>query len=358
MKFNGQAMKVITLVGALTLGLAGCGSSESKPKEEAKKDDSELVVYSNSLNDGRDTWLKEQAEKKGFKLKFVAAPGGEVYNRLLAEKNAPQADVTYGMDEGYFNKLKAQDLLEKYEPAWSKDVPKDYQKGEGYFSPLVEQRIYLMYNPKFVKAEDAPKSWDELINNEKYAKKYRLSKAISGGTDQKAAMSILFNYRDDKSENGISEAGWKQLHKFYEHGYMPSKGEDYVQLFAEGKVPIMYFFSSAVPKSEKKFNFKSEPINPEQGVFSVSEQIGLVKKGKDHDYKKAKAFIDWFGSAEVQKEWAKKFGTWPVLPKAQEGADDRLREIMSKTTPMKVDWKFVNDHIDSWVEKIELEILS
>lgn len=138
---------------------------------------------------------------------------------------------------------------------------------------------------------------------------------------------------------------------------MPPKGEDYVKNFATGKVPIMYFFSTAVPKSEKKFDFKAVPINPKEGVFSVCEQIGIVNKGKDHDYSKAKQFVDWFGSAEAQKEWTAKFGTFPVNPKAQEAADPRLQEIMKATKPMKVDWKFINQHIDEWVEKVELEIL-
>lgn len=361
MMLKNKAIKLLAAFSALTIGLTACSSATEKPADSQKKDSgkpaktSELVIYSNTVQDGRDAWLTEKAKAMGIDLKFVKVPGGEVYNRLVAEKKAPQADIALGMDEGYFTKLADQGLLEKYEPKWLKDIPKEYVQGNGLFSPVLEVRIYLMYNPKYIK--DAPKDWDDLINNEKFVKKYRLSQAISGGTDQKAAMSILLKYRDDKSKNGISDEGWNQLKKFYEHGYMPPKGEDYVKNFATGKVPIMYFFSTAVPKSEKKFDFKAVPINPKEGVFSVCEQIGIVNKGKDHDYSKAKQFVDWFGSAEAQKEWTAKFGTFPVNPKAQEAADPRLQEIMKATKPMKVDWKFINQHIDEWVEKVELEIL-
>ncbi len=57
-----------------------------------------LTVYTNSGSDGRGDWLVERAAKDGFKIQYIEAGGAEIQNRLLAEKNAPIADVVYGLN--------------------------------------------------------------------------------------------------------------------------------------------------------------------------------------------------------------------------------------------------------------------
>lgn len=316
----------------------------------------QLTIYSNSLSDGRQEWIEAKAKEEGFNLQFVSLGGGEVLDRLRAEKNDPQADLYFGSDEGGSTILKDEGILVEFTPAWADKIPAEAQIGEGYFWPLVEQRIVLAYNPEFRDAADAPKSWLDLGNDEKFNGKYRAPGSLGGGTNQKAIISQLLQFRDDAGEHGISDEGWEQIKKFYENAYVPKEGEDDLALYKDGTIDVNYRFSSGIGSAEDEFDFTMEPIDSPFGTFTMREQIGIVNKNKD-DYSTAQAFIDWFGSADVQREWAKEFNAYPVNVDAQDGANDRIKQIAEATHPMDIDWEFINEHIDDWIEKVELEII-
>lgn len=341
-------LKLLTLaslaISALTVSVSNVNAQ-----------DKELLIYSNSFGNGRGEWIEEKATEAGFKLTYVDAGGGDTLNRLLAEKAAPQADLTFGLDEAMFFTLSNEDLLVDFEPTWAAEVPEEANIGNGKFYPLVEQRIFMVYNPEFVKEDQVPTNWQDLAENGEL--QYKVPDTMGGGTNQKAALSILLQYIDEAGELGISQEGWDQLAAYFENGYTTPEGEDSKANFADGKVPISFTYSSGIPAAEEEYGFKVEIVNPEQGVVTMREQIGIINKGADADYSVAQEFVDWFGSVEVQKEFATEFGSIPVLPGAQEGMNDRMKGIVETTTPMTIDWAFVNENLSAWIEKIELEIL-
>lgn len=357
-----KIVRTSLFVGTATLLLAACGDDDTSTntKESTGKDLGEtqqLVVYSNSLSQGRSEWLEEQASEAGFELSFVDGGGGDIFNRLLAEQGSPQADITYGMDEGMFLNLANEEVLVEYTPDWSGDIPEEYLTNSGFYHPLVEQRIFMTYNSEHLNEGEAPKNWQDLGNNPEFEGKYRVPSDLGGGTNQKAAMSILLQYQDENGELGISDEGWEELTKWFENGYVPQESESTNELFAEGILPINFDYSGGIPAAEEEFNYIATPIDPEMGVFSMAEQIGIVNKGDDYDYTSAQNFVDWFGSPEIQGAWAAEFGSYPVHPDAQSHASDRINEIMDTTHVMDVDWNFINEYLDLWVEKVELEIL-
>ncbi len=204
---------------------------------------------------------------------------------------------------------------------------------------------------------DVPSNWQDLGNDEKYKGKYRVPTEFDGGTNQKSALSILLQYKDPDAELGIADEGWEELEKWLDNGYSTPGSEDDAVNFAEGKVPINYYYSSGIPDMEETLGFKSVAINPEQGVIVMREQVGILDKGPDHDYETAEKFVEWFGTADLQGEWAQEFGSLPVNEGALDQALPRMQEIAENTTPMDIDWDFVGEYIDLWIEKIELEIL-
>lgn len=362
-----KRISLIALMLALVMVLVACGggtgtsstpagSSEVASGEQPAGEPIKLTLYSNSLSDERNPWLDEQAKKAGFELELVSGGGGEIYNRVLAEKNAPIADVVFGLDESMFFDLKEQNLLVPYEVDWKKDIPEEALIGDNLFYPLVEQRIFLIYNPEHVKGDDVPTKWEDLAANPNLKEKYKLPPNVTGGTNQKSILSILLQYQDPNGELGISQAGWDAVKAFFDNGYNIPDGEDAFQNMADGKVPINFHFISGIPASEEKAGFKASVVNPDYGVIVMREQIGIINKGDDKNYDNAKKFIEWFGSSETQGAWAEKFGSLPVNTVAFEKALPRVKELANATTPMKIDWNFVKTHLNQWMEKVELEI--
>jgi iron(III) transport system substrate-binding protein len=344
------------LVASILAGCMGNTSTEKESATESKEEKKSLVVYSNSLSDGRGDWLTEKAAEAGYELELVEAGGGDLFNRLISEKNNPLADVVFGLNQNDFVTLKESDMLVPFKPTWMNEIPEGTSDSENYFYPLVEQRIIMLYNKDVFTEETAPKDWTDLIENEEFKGKYNVPGDLGGATNRAIVNGILMRNVDENGDLGISEEGWKQIETFFDNGYKTPEGEDANANLASGKVPISYTFSSGLPGIEEEFSFEAGIVSPEIGVPQIVEQVGIIKKGEDQDTAVAEEFINWFGSAEIQGAWAQEFGSIPVNTKALENATDRMKQIAESTTVQEMDYKIITEKIDDWVEKIELEI--
>ena len=108
-------------------------------------------------------------------------------------------------------------------------------------------------------------------------------------------------------------------------------------------------------QNEEQREYKFEIMSPEIGVPYVTEQIAILKGGDSRD--RAIEFANWFGSAEAQTAWMEKFGTVPCQKAAFEQAADHVKEFVGKVHQQDIDWEFVAQNLDQWVEKVELEFM-
>ena len=122
-----KTLKKLALLSVAVLGAACAPSTSSSESSQASSglsgsSDEKIVIYSNSVSNGRGDWLKEKAAANGFNIEFVSINGGELADRVIAEKNNAIADMIFGLNNMEFNRLKDENLLEKYEPSWKGDV--------------------------------------------------------------------------------------------------------------------------------------------------------------------------------------------------------------------------------------------
>lgn len=349
--------KMMILAGLLVMAfLMSCGKGgESKDGGAAggKKDEA-LVVYSNSLTDGRQEWLQEKAKEKGFNLEFVGGGGGEISNRVITEKNNPVADIVFGPNQVDFNNMKAAGALEQYIPSWAGEIAPGLNDKDGYFHAIVKQAILLVYGLNQHDAATAPKDWLDLPAN--FKGKYEVSSSLGGGTTRVVLTGILIRYRDPKGDLGISEEGWKKVGEYLKNGVPSVKGEDLFGKIADKKLIGGQIWSSGIAGREEQYKVKVGIVQPEVGVPMVIEGFGIIKGTKKLE--KAKEFVEWFGSAEVQSEWSKKFTSMPASTKALSMSDPKIIEFEKQFTKIQdIDWQFVTENLEKWMEKIELQIM-
>lgn len=334
-------MKKIFLGTLLSLTLMGCGA----------KDDS-IILYTNSGSNGRSEFLKEYAKDNGFNLDIVSAGGTDITNRLLAEKNNPIADVIFGLNNMEYEKLKKENILKKFNPSWADQIPKGLSDEEGYYNAVTVTPLLAVYNTDIINGENIPKDWTDLATNPKFTGKYFMF-GTNGGTGKAVMASVVSRYRDDSGELKISKEGWEMTKKLYDNGYVERGEEDWFGNLMSGKRPILMLWGSGALEREKANNIKLGVMKPEIGVPFVVEQIALVNKKSENE--QVEKFADWLGSPEVQIKWAEKFGTAPAHPEALEKAPVEVKELVESVKIQNLDWKFISENIDSWVEKIELE---
>ncbi|MGG6382351.1 extracellular solute-binding protein [Paenarthrobacter sp. NEAU-H11] len=356
--------KLKTLVAAavtVTL-LAGCGggaatpaaSGESSPAPEGGSGET-LVVYTNSNGEGRGDWLTAKAAEAGFKIEIVGAGGADATNKLIAEKNNPIADVAFGLNNMYFSQIKAADALEPYEPAWAGEVDKGLGDGEAYW-PLVKQAILLGYNSDKISKDKAPQDWTDLWAKDEFKDRYERVTGLGTATAQLVFAGILSRYRDDSGDLGISDEGWKQVEQYFQNGSPAVAKTDLFARIASGEVDMGQMPSSIIAEREKSFKVNVETVVPSVGVPLAVEQIALVKGTKKEE--QARKFIDWFGSSEVQGEFAKQFNSMPVNKEAEAQANPEVVDFFADLKQQDIDWEFVQENMGAWVEKIELEYMT
>lgn len=254
-------------------------------KEDTSSSNEKLVVYTNSGTEGRDAYLIEKAKEAGFDIEVVALGASEVTERMIAEKNNPLCDVTFGLNNIEYEKLKANGLIQKWEPDWVDGVDAD------------------------------------LI--------------------------------DPDGDLGISDEGWEIAAKFLGNAHNIADGEDAVGSVINGTYPMDEHWASGVLTEQKDRDYKFQIMTPDIGEPYVVESLAISAGTKKYDT--CVAFLNWLGSSDVQLDWSNNYGTIPCQKEALAQVSDDIKELMENLKPQDLDWSFIAENVDAWVEKAELE---
>jgi iron(III) transport system substrate-binding protein len=339
------------VAGTVTLAACSSSSSAAGSGETAADQGGPLVVYSNSVSDGRGEWLQQLAAEQGFELELVDLGGGDIQNRLLAEAANPIADVVFGLNNVYFENLKASEVLAARIPAWSSAV----EPGVGddaTFWPIVREPIMLVHNTA---AGTAPQDWPELWENPAFHGRYETPTSLGGATTQMVLAGILSRHLDQGGDLGVSDAGWAAVEQFFANSSPAVEGTDLYARMAAGEVDAGQMWLAGKASREEEYGITTEAAHPEIGVPMATQHVALVKGSKRPQT--AAEFIDWFGSAEVQAAWSNEFFTAPTNKDALATADQDAVEQTDSFTAQQIDWPTVAASLGDWVEKIELQYL-
>ena len=104
----------------------------------------------------------------GVTVQVIRTTGQVAYQRLMQDlkNNSPQCDVFSTTDISHMPALKARNALAEFAPQNAKDLAPAF-KGlteEGLYYPSTSTLMLLIYNTQRVKAEEAPKSWTDLLD--------------------------------------------------------------------------------------------------------------------------------------------------------------------------------------------------
>lgn len=360
----------ISLLSLSALTLVACGgngdgadisSTESMSNETSSEvvnvdRSKELVIYTNANSDGRGEWLEAEAAEAGFNITIVGAGGADLTNRLISEGTNPIADVVYGLNTMFYEQLKDNNIIQEYIPEWADEVATGINDPEGYYHGLVQQALLLSYNPEVYDETTAPKSYLDLVEKDEFKGKYEAPTKLDQATPRLIISSILVQYKDEAGELGISDEGWKVVETFLKNGVATPEGEDFYSLLASKEVPIGTLVSGTLQAKEEQYGVAAEFVSPKDiGSPAVVESVAIVE-GTD-EVELAKDFVNWFGSSEVQGKFASEFNAMPANEVAAEQATDYVKDLYKDITIQELDWSFISEYIDQWMEKIELELL-
>ena len=308
-----------------------------------------LTAYSPQGGD-RAVWIAEQAKLAGHEVDILTAGGGELYDRLLAERANPQADVVFGLVDSAMSTLNSEGLFQAYVPTWADGLADVYKSPDGVVHKFWQTPVVIAYNSDAMSASEAPKSWLDLTRPE-YSGRYVIG-PTRWQTTKTYLVGILARFLDENGD--VTEDGWDFMQAFYDNAIVVDGNDAKAAEFVNGTAVIdLNWFGGAI-RQANDIGYNFEMVDTEGGTPLIAEGISIMA-GTDK-LEQAKAFVDWFGSPEFMIAYAEQFGQVPSHPDAIAGSPETVQANATRVAPQQIDWDGVAPKIDGWMQRIELEI--
>ena len=328
-----KKVMIILMLFALSLG----DVSQSKAQD---KDELVVYAYDSFISWGlAEATMHQFEEMNNCKVTLIAVgDAGQVLNRVILEKDHPQADVVVGIDNNYLAKALKFDILEPYRSKNLSELPQELVFDESlHLTPFEYGFIAFVYDSE--KVETPPAGLSDLTDP-----------AWEGKV-------ILEDPRT--SSPGVSLLLWT-IAVFGEEGYLefweklkPSiltvtKGWDTAYgMFTSGEAPIVLSYAtSPAYHVEVEQSTRYLAAEMEEGFYRQIEGMGIVKGARHRVL--AEKFIDYVLTEEFQKEIPLTQWVFPVNPNVKL---PQSFEYAAKTeTFLALDPELIEQNYDKWLK--------
>lgn len=248
-------------------------------------------------------------EKTGIPVEFLRASTGELVNRVISEKEDPQADILLGGATNYHIQLNKADALEPYESPLAKNVPSYAKSADNTYTGFCVLTLGIGINKgRFAEkfpGKKIPATWDDLLDSD-FKGEIVLTNPVASSTAYLFVQNQLQRLGWDK--------GWDYLLSLATLvGQFPDSGSAPAKLLGTGEYAIGVSYLHAVAKYGAD-GFDVGTIAPPQTVGDV-DCIAIMKNAKNMDA--AKKFVDFMLSVEAQELMSSIDFTIPVNPEAK-----------------------------------------
>ena len=269
----------------------GTGEKDKKPAESSKD---KITVYVGFQEDHAIEAMRQFTEDTGIEAEMIRMSGGEIFAKILAEKENPQASIWYGGPADTFIAAKDQDLLEPYISPEASKIDERYKDAEGYWTGIYTGALGFAYNKDFIEKNnlEPPKSWEDLLDPI-YKDEIVMGDPSSSGTAYTVMYTILKVMGDE--EKGFDYL--KQLHGQIQQ--YPTSSLATGRMVGMGEAAVGLIFAHDIVKYQEE-GFESLGISfPEEGTGYETGSIGIINNNKTPEL--SKKFVDWALSTNAQE---------------------------------------------------------
>ena len=267
-----------------------------------------LYVYS-IIHDEETKALTELFTKEtGIPVSYVRATTGELVNRVISEKDNPQADILLGGASSYHIQAAAAGALEPYLSPLAESLPAYAKAADGSWTGFCVLTLGIGVNSARFQSkfpgQALPKTWEDLLNP-----------AFKGEivmTDP-VASSTAYLFLQCQLQRLGWDAGWDYLLRLSQNvGQFPDSGSAPPKLVGTGEYAIGIAYLHALSKYRAQ-GFDIQLVSPPRSVGDV-DAIAITKNARH--LAQAKQFVDFMLGKEAQELMSSLDFTIPVNPEA------------------------------------------
>jgi iron(III) transport system substrate-binding protein len=307
----------LAVLAALFLApVQGLWASPSKDNGSGKgqrSDPGSLLVYS-VVNEDETKALTELFSKQtGVKVQYLRAATGEIINRVIAEKNAPQADILLGGAESLHITAAASGALAPY-TSKAAAVPEYTRARDGTWTGFCVLTLGIGVNlqrfgEKFP-GKALPQTWDDLADPA-----YKGELVFTDPVKSSTGYLFLQSQLQGRGE----EQGWAYFKKLTPlAAQLPASGGAPPQLIGRGEYTLCVAYVHALELYSSQ-GFPVKIVAPPKTAGEI-DAVSIIKGGPNGE--NAKKFVDFMLSPEAQELFTSLSHTIPVNPavKQREGS--------------------------------------
>ena len=226
-------------------------------------------------------------------VSFVRATTGELVNRIISEKNNPQADILLGGASSYHMQAATAGALEPYQSPLAEKIP-DYAKAaDGSWTGFCVLTLGIGINNTRFQSKfpgvAVPKTWEDLLNP-----------AFKGEvvmTDP-VASSTAYLFLQNQLQRLGDQAGWQYLAQLAKNvGQFPDSGSAPAKLIGTGEYALGISYLHALAKY-RATGFDIQLVAPPESVGDV-DAIAITRNTRHLE--EAKKFVDFMLGVEAQE---------------------------------------------------------
>lgn len=344
-------MKRITLLFLIIfIGLLTACAEESSGDEGGGESSSEggaITLYSPETPDLTKELADKYEELYGDKVNVHYAGTNVLVNQMMAEQENPQADVWYGGGGILpFESAVERGIITQYIPESAEDweVVENGIKmkhEDGYYVGVELFVLGFSYNTDLVTEEEAPKTWEDLLDP-KWEGKIQFPNPAASGTATLMVLSYMMQHGE--------EEGWEFFEKLASYANsIPDSGSAPTKAVAMGEAHVAVgfdFMAYELQANGETVDF----VVPDKTPILVNP-ASLVEGGPNPEG--GKKFMDFLLEEEAQQILANWYHI-PINSEVESKTPLNVEALKENAVDLDIDW--VNENYDrirsEWNDKI------
>jgi thiamine transport system substrate-binding protein len=344
----------VSLLGLLLLFLAACQPVQNAPASGTEGQPATLVVASHDSFAISEEVITAFEEEHNVTLQFLElGDAGAALNKIILSKDAPLADLFYGVDNTFLSRALDAGVFAPYESPLLAQIPDELELDPEHRLLPVDTG-YVNINADRIWFEEQglplPTTLEELADPQ-----YAGLLAVLNPATSSPGLAFLLATIDHFGEDGYL-AYWESLRAndvlitdgwstaYYEHFTVGSGGS--------GDKPLVVSYTSSPPAdvlyaTDGRTEPASVNISPDNGTFRQIEFVGIIEGTQQQEL--AQAWVDYMLDLPFQNDIPLQMFVYP----ANENAT--LPELFTQfgqipASPAEVDPAQIEANREAWIE--------
>ncbi len=344
-KMKLKSAKIIIPIIYIIMFLCGCEDSARLKEVRDTSDryrvpgDRQLILYTSHKEGVYLPIVREFEERTGIWVDVHTGGTTQLLEEIEKASETGVCDVMFGGGiESYEAK---KELFLPYTTRENDNIDPRFTSPEGIFTPFTELPIVFVYNNKLLSEDEAPKGWEDILNNERFKGQIAFADPLNSGTGYTVLATLLQLTGKDREE--LISGFLTQL-----DGKLLGGSGEVIPGVADG----VYLTGITLEETALRYMRTDNDISicyPKEGTSSVPDGCAIVK-GAPHTYN-AGLFIDFVTGRDTQSYCMEQFRRRSVRTDMEK--DEKLEDFSEIKLDIRRAAAEEKEILDIWRQKAE-----